>query len=75
LLTFTRIAAAPAGFEELAPYTLGVVELRDGGRLVAWLGESILPEDAEIDMPIRVVPRIFDSSRGKRLVYTLEAEG
>ena len=74
LLTFTRIAAAPAGFEELAPYTLGVLELTDGGRLLAWLGESIDPENVEIGMPLLIVPHLVESHQGARVLYTLEAD-
>ena len=41
VVTFTRIAAAPAGFEDQVPFTVGVVDLEEGGRLLAWFGASI----------------------------------
>ena len=44
LHTYTKIAAAPTGFEELAPYIVGVIDLEEGGRLLAWIGETI-PEN------------------------------
>jgi len=72
LVTFTTIAAAPAGFEEVAPYTLGVVDLREGGRLLAWLGESLSAGEIEIGIDVEVVPRVREGRRGARLVYTLE---
>ena len=39
LLTFTKIVAAPTGFEEVAPYTVGVADLEDGdlAALNEWL--------------------------------------
>ena len=39
--TFTRIDAAPTGFEDEVPYTVAVVDLEEGGRLLAWFGETI----------------------------------
>ena len=35
LHTFTKIVAAPTGFEDVTPYTVGVVDLAETGRLLA----------------------------------------
>ena len=40
LHTFTKIVTAPTGFEDVVPYTVGVVDLEETGRLLAWVGES-----------------------------------
>ena len=75
LATFTRIDAAPLGFEDMAPYTLGVVELEECGRLLAWVGSSIPEAELEIGMPVQVVPRMFEEIQAIKVFYTLERAG
>lgn len=74
LYTYTLISAAPTGFDDMAPYTIMVVDLQEGGRLLGWQGESISDEQVKIGMKLQVVPRIFDSEEIK-LYYTLEQPG
>jgi uncharacterized protein len=73
--TFTTIAAAPTGFDELAPYSVAVVDLEEGGRLVAWFGETIPVAEARIGMEVQVVPRLFEEQEGIRVYYTVEKPG
>lgn len=73
--TFTRIAAAPAGFEERAPYVIGVVDLEEGGRALAWFGDTLAHADVEIGMPVQLVPRIAEDTEAIRVYYTLESPG
>ena len=73
--TFTTIAAAPAGFEDQAPFHLGVVDLIEGGRLLASFGDTIDPAEVAIDMPVQVVPRLFEESENIKVHYTLEKSG
>jgi uncharacterized OB-fold protein len=75
VLTFTRIDASPAGFEDMAPYVIGVVDLREAGRLLAWFGQTIAEGDVQIGMPVQVVPRIFEERPDIRVYYSLEAPG
>ena len=75
LLTYTRIDAAPAGFEDLAPYVCGVVDLRETGRLLAWFGESIPADEITIGMPLQVVPRMFEEQEEIKVYYSLEKPG
>ena len=75
LHTFTRIVAAPTGFEDVAPYTVGVVDLEETGRLLAWIGDSIRPEDIEIGMELQVVPKIFEEMEEIKVYYSLEKTG
>jgi uncharacterized OB-fold protein len=49
IYTHSTVAAAPTGFDDMAPYTVAVIDLEEGGRLLAWIGETI--EEVEIDMP------------------------
>ena len=58
LVTYTRIAAAPSGFEADAPYTIGVVDLAEGGRALAWFGATIGEGEIRIGMPLQLVPRV-----------------
>lgn len=73
LVTWTRITAAPSGFEAYAPYTLGVIELEGGGRAMAWLGGSLEEQDLEMGMPLRLVPRLHEEMEEIHVDYTLEA--
>ena len=73
--TFTRIDAAPAGFESEVPFTVGVVDLAETGRLLAWFGESIPEDEIAIGMPVQVTPRIFDEVEEIRVYYSLEKPG
>jgi len=75
VMTFTRIDAAPAGFEDDVPFHLGVVDLEETGRLLANFGETIDPAEIRIDMPVQVVPRLFEESEAIKVHYTLEKPG
>jgi uncharacterized OB-fold protein len=75
VVTFTRIDAAPAGFEDVTPFTVGVIDLKETGRLLAWFGETIAEEEIRIGMPVQVVPRIFEESEQIKVHYTLERPG
>ena len=71
LNSYTTIHAAPKGFDDIAPYTLGIVDLKEGGRLIAWIGE-ITKNEIKIGMEIKVVPRIFEEIEEIKLYYTIE---
>ena len=73
--TFSTIAAAPTGFDDLAPYSIAVVDLEGGGRLLAWFGETIPVEDARIGMEVQVVPRVFEDIEPIKVFYTVEKTG
>ena len=75
IYTFTRIDAAPTGFENEVPYTVAVVELDEGGRLMAWVGETIAEGEASIGMQVQVVPRIFEDIEPIRVYYSVEKPG
>ena len=71
--THSTVAAAPTGFDDIAPYTVVVVDLEEGGRLLAWIGDTI--DEVEIGMPVQVVPRIFEEVEDIRVYYTVEQPG
>jgi uncharacterized OB-fold protein len=72
LLTFTRIHAAPTGFEERAPYTIGVVDLEEGGRLLASFENAPENEDEiNLDAEVRIEPKVLEDDR---IIYVLKTE-
>lgn len=73
--TYTRIDATPSGFEDVAPFTLAVVDLEEGGRLVGWVGETIPEAEVAVGMPVQVVPRLFEEIQEIRVHYTVEKPG
>ncbi len=72
LHTFTKIVAAPTGFEDVAPFIVGVVDLEEGGRALAWFGESIKENEIKIGMELQVVPQIFEELEEIKVYYSLE---
>lgn len=75
LQTFTKIVAAPTGFEDVVPYTVGVVDLEEGGRALAWFGETVQEGEIEIGMELQIVPQIFDEVEDIKVYYSLEKLG
>jgi uncharacterized OB-fold protein len=75
LHTFTRIVAAPTGFESFAPYTVGVVDLEEGGRALAWFGDTIDEGDIAIGMELQLVPQIDEDREEIQVFYSLERPG
>jgi len=73
--TFTEITAAPTGFEALTPYTIAVVDLEEGGRLLAWTGDTLPSGQVSIGMEVQVVPRIDEEQQAIRVYYTVERPG
>ena len=72
LHTYSTIAAAPTGFDDQAPYTIGVADLETGGRILAWMGESIPLEEIRIGMDLQVVPRVFEELEEIKVYYSIE---
>lgn len=60
---------------DVAPYTVAVVDLEEGGRLVGWIGDTIPVDEVEIGMEIQVVPRLFEELEEIRVYYTIERTG
>jgi uncharacterized protein len=75
LYTYSTVAAAPTGFDDCVPYTIGVVNLDEGGRLLAWIGETIPKDKIKMEMEVQVVPRILEESEEIRVFYSIEVPG
>jgi uncharacterized OB-fold protein len=56
LLTYSVINYGPLGFEEEAPYILGIVEFKDGLRVLSRISKKISPDTINIGMELQVVP-------------------
>jgi uncharacterized OB-fold protein len=70
--TFTIISAAPTGFEDHVPYAIGVIDLEEGGRLLAWFEDKeIGEEDLKVGMNVVVVPKKIEN---ERLIYEIKME-
>ena len=72
LHTCTTIAAAPARFEDDAPYTIGIVDLEEGGRALAWFGEGFPMDSIAIGIPLRLVPHMLEEVERIHVFYSLE---
>jgi uncharacterized OB-fold protein len=75
LHTFTKIVAAPTGFQDLAPFNIGLADLPEGGRMVAWFGDSIKEEDIKIGMELQAVPKISEETEEIKVVLCFERPG
>ena len=56
LLTFTTVNYGPSGFEDVAPYTLGIVEFPEGVRVLARISKKLDPDKIAIGMELKAVP-------------------
>lgn len=56
IFSYTTIYDAPAGFEQMAPYTVALIKLNEGPIVTAQLTD-IDKEDVHIGMPVEMVTR------------------
>lgn len=69
LLAFTLVRSPPTGFEEMAPYIVGVVELEDGTRIFSQITDCDV-EDLRVGMEVeQVVRKIASDEDSKLIVY------
>jgi len=68
IVTYTTIHIPPAGFEGNEPYTICVVDLKQGGRLLAWLKEGT-EQDLEVGKPVKVV---LEDLGDNRMTYAVK---
>ncbi len=68
--SFSRVYEAPAGFEEMTPYTVALVKLEEGPMVTAQLTD-LNGHDVEIGTPVEMVTRRLHSANDDRgvLVY------
>ncbi len=51
LLTYTIIHVAPSQFQQMAPYTVGIVQLESGVKIPGMI-KNVSPEQVKIGMPL-----------------------
>ena len=56
LVTYTIVHYGPSGFEDEAPYTLGIGEFDDGLKVFGRLSKNIEESDIKPGMGIKIVP-------------------
>ena len=56
LLTYSVVNYGPAGFEDEAPYTLGLTQFDGGIKILATLNKSIPQTEIKVGMKLRIVP-------------------
>ncbi|MCK5547921.1 MAG: OB-fold domain-containing protein, partial [Thermoplasmata archaeon] len=66
LLTFTKLYFGPMGFENFTPYTLGIVDLEGGGRLLGMM-EGLDDESIKLGMKVKIVPKV----ENERVVFSI----
>lgn len=72
LKSFTTVGAASGGFESQVPYTIGIVDLDQGGSALAWIGDTVPHESLAIGMPLQLVPRLREDREEIHVFYSLE---
>jgi len=69
LVTFSRIEFGPSGFEEVQPYTLGIVEFPEGVRVLAKISNKVDPASIKAGMALKPVPQQLNE---EKLTYEFE---
>ena len=68
LLTYTVIHVAPSQFTDQVPYAVGIIELDDGGRLLAQIADCS-KEDLKTGMPLRIEFRRITSDGKAGIIH------
>ena len=66
LLTFTRVEAAPAAFQDEAPYIIGLAEFSEGPKVLAWVDRAV--EEVKPGVRLKLKPTTL---RNGQLSYLL----
>ncbi len=69
LITHSTVNFGPSGFEEVQPYTLGIVEFSEGVRVLAKISKKIDPATIKAGMELRPVPQKLNE---EKLTYEFE---
>ncbi len=56
LVTFTTVNYGPSGFEDDAPYTLGIAEFEEGVKILGRVSKEMNPEDIKVGMKVKLTP-------------------
>lgn len=56
LLTFTKVDAAPAAFQDQAPYILGLAEFSEGPKVLAWIDRAVSESEVKAGVRLKLKP-------------------
>ena len=70
LVTHSTVNFGPSGFEEVQPYTLGIVDFPEGVRVLAKISKKVDPAGIKSGMELRPVPQKLSE---EKLTYEFEA--
>ncbi|GBC70762.1 hypothetical protein HRbin02_00532 [Candidatus Calditenuaceae archaeon HR02] len=62
LVTYTHVIVRPKSFQEEQPYTVGIAELKEGVKVLAWLTD-VKRKDIKIGMELKMVPKQLPDGR------------
>ena len=68
LLTFTKVNAAPAAFQDQAPYIIGLAELSEGPKVLAWIDRAIPETEVKTGVRLKLKPTNLNNGQ---LAYIL----
>jgi len=63
LVTYTVVHYGPSGFEDDAPYTLGIGDFGDGLRIFGRLSKNIEESEIKSGMGLKIVPAKLSGDR------------
>ena len=66
LVSFSVIHVPPSGFKDQVPYRVGVVELKDGSRVI---GQIVENKKLKIGQKMKVVLRILNPSEKEGVIH------
>ena len=63
LLTYTVVNYGPSGFENDAPYTLGIAEFGEGVKVLGRVSKQVSPDDIKVGMRVKLAPIKLNEER------------
>jgi uncharacterized OB-fold protein len=69
ILTYTVVRVPPAGFTDQSPLPIALVELTNGVRLMAQVGDIADPSELSIGMPVRLEFRRISSDGEAGVIF------
>lgn len=61
LKTFTTVHYGPTGFENEAPYTLGIAEFEPGLKILGRISKTLVPGEMKVGMKVKLAPAKLDN--------------
>lgn len=66
--SYTVVHAPPEGFENIAPYVLGIIKLKEGPMITAQITD-VNPEEVKIGMPVRAELRRMSEDEKDGMIH------